>query len=47
MKKVLLAVVAIAVLGISSCKKEEGAKPQLKNETNKVATVHKILSSYD
>ena len=45
MKKVLLAVVAIAVLGISSCKKEEGARPQIKNDTNKVAA--KNLSSYD
>ena len=45
MKKVLLAVVAIAVLGISSCKKEEGAKPQIKNDTNKVAG--KTLSSFD
>ena len=45
MKKVLLAVVAIAVLGISSCKKEEGAKPQIKNETNKVAG--RTLTTYD
>ena len=45
MKKVLLAVVAIAVLGISSCKKEESAKPQIKNDANKIAG--KTLSSYD
>ena len=45
MKKVLLAVVAIAVLGISSCKKEEGAKPQIKNDTNRVAA--KNLTTYD
>ena len=45
MKKVLLAVVAIALIGISSCKKEEVAKPQIKNDTNKIAA--KNLSSYD
>ena len=28
MKKVFLAVVAFAVLGITSCKKEEGAQPE-------------------
>ena len=37
MKKVLLAVVAIAVLGISSYKKEDGTKPQIKNDTNRVS----------
>ena len=31
MKKVLLAVVAFAVLGITSCKKEEGAQPDANN----------------
>ena len=31
MKKVLLAVIAFAVLGITSCKKEEGAQPDSKN----------------
>jgi len=28
MKKVLLAVIVMSVLGITSCKKEEGAQPQ-------------------
>ena len=45
MKKVLLAVVAIAVLGVGACKKEEGAKPQIKNDTNRVAA--KNLTTYD
>ncbi|NEU08345.1 hypothetical protein GZH53_08495 [Flavihumibacter sp. R14] len=31
MKKVLLAVIAFAVLGITSCKKEEGAQPDSTN----------------
>jgi len=31
MKKVLLAVIALAVIGITSCKKEEGAQPDTKN----------------
>jgi hypothetical protein len=31
MKKVLLAVIAVAVVGITSCKKEEGAQPDAKN----------------
>ncbi len=36
MKKVLLAVTAMIVLGISSCKKEEGAQPQAKSTAVKV-----------
>jgi len=31
MKKVLLATIAFAVLGMTSCKKEEGAQPDAKN----------------
>jgi hypothetical protein len=31
MKKVLLAAVAFAVLGMTSCKKEEGAQPDAKS----------------
>ena len=45
MRKLLLAVVAIAVLGISSCKKEESAKPEIQNDTNRVAA--KNLTTYD
>ncbi|MBC7743814.1 MAG: hypothetical protein H7096_01790 [Flavobacterium sp.] len=36
MKKVLLAVIAMIVLGISSCKKEDGAQPQAKSTAVKV-----------
>jgi len=36
MKKVLLAVVAFAVLGITSCKKEEGAQPDAANNAVKI-----------
>jgi len=35
MKKVLLAVIAMAVIGIASCKKEEGPQPK-SNNTEKV-----------
>ena len=45
MKKLILSLIALAVISISSCKKEEGAKPQIKNDTNKIAA--KNLSSYD
>ena len=34
MKKVLFAVIAMAVIGMTSCKKEEGAQPQ--TETTEV-----------
>ncbi|HYK75581.1 MAG TPA: hypothetical protein VEV16_01260 [Daejeonella sp.] len=44
MKKIVLAIVALAVISISSCKKEEGATPEIKNEA-KVAA--KDLSAYD
>ena len=33
MKKVLFAVIAMAVMGITSCKKEEVAQPQTENAT--------------
>jgi hypothetical protein len=36
MKKVLFALIAFAVLGITSCKKEEGAQPDSKNNAVKV-----------
>ncbi|NEU08347.1 hypothetical protein GZH53_08505 [Flavihumibacter sp. R14] len=36
MKKVLLAVIVLSVLGITSCKKEEGAQPDSKNNAVKV-----------
>ena len=37
MKKVLLAVIAMVVVGMSSCQKEEGATPQVQTQTHKVA----------
>ena len=45
MKKLTLFLIALAVISISSCKKEEVAKPQFNNDANKVAG--KTLSSYD
>ena len=33
MKKVLLAVIAMVVLGVTSCKKEEGAQPETNTST--------------
>ena len=33
MKKVLLAVIAVVMIGATSCKKEEGAQPQDGNST--------------
>jgi hypothetical protein len=36
MKKVLLAVVAFTILGIASCKKEEGAQPDAQNSAVKI-----------
>jgi len=33
MKKVLFAIIAVAVIGMSSCKKEEGAQPETENAT--------------
>ena len=36
MKKVLLAVIVISVLGISSCKKDDGAQPDAKTSAVKV-----------
>ncbi|HYK75580.1 MAG TPA: hypothetical protein VEV16_01255 [Daejeonella sp.] len=45
MKRLVFAVLALAVISISSCKKEEGATPEIKNETTKVAA--KDLSAYD
>ena len=44
MKKLVLVAVAFVVLGITSCSKEEGATPQIKNDANKVAG--KTLSSF-
>jgi len=34
MKKVLFAVIAMAVIGMTSCKKEEGAQPQNSTEVS-------------
>ncbi|WP_155975815.1 hypothetical protein [Daejeonella oryzae] len=45
MKKLILSLVALSVISISSCKKEEGAKPEIKNDTSKVAA--KTLGSFD
>jgi hypothetical protein len=45
MKKLTLSLIALAVISISSCKKEEGAKPQIKNDANKVAG--RTLTTYD
>jgi hypothetical protein len=36
MKKVLLAVIAMVVIGMTSCKKEEGAQPESTNSAVKV-----------
>lgn len=36
MKKVLFAAIAMVVIGITSCKKEEGAQPEVKNSAVKV-----------
>ncbi|MBC7914675.1 MAG: hypothetical protein H7Y07_11210 [Pyrinomonadaceae bacterium] len=45
MKKLILSIIALTVISISSCKKEDGAKPQIKNDTNRVAA--KNLTTYD
>jgi hypothetical protein len=36
MKKVLLAAIAVAVIGMTSCKKEEGAQPDATNSAVKI-----------
>ena len=36
MKKLVLALIAISVIGMTSCKKEEAAQPEIKNSTVKV-----------
>lgn len=36
MKKILLAIIALVVIGVTSCKKEEGAQPEEKNSAVKV-----------
>ena len=46
MKKLLLSLIALTIISISSCKKDEGASPQIKNGIPKVAG-DKTLSRYD
>ena len=45
MKKLTLSLIALAVISSSSCKKEDSAKPQIKNDANKIAG--KTLTTYD
>ena len=45
MKKLVLALVAISVIGMTSCKKEESAQPETKNSTVKIGK--KDTSSWD
>ena len=45
MKKLILSLIALSIITISSCKKEEGATPQIKNGSNKIAV--RDLTKYD
>ena len=46
MKKVLLATIALVVIGMTSCQKEEGATPEITKETGKIAD-RKDVGSWD
>ncbi|WP_155975817.1 hypothetical protein [Daejeonella oryzae] len=45
MKKLILSLVALSVISISSCKKEEVIKPESKSDSNKISA--KTLGSFD
>ncbi len=46
MKKLVIAVIALGMISMSSCKKEESATPSSKTQTVKVAD-KRDLGSYD
>ncbi len=46
MKKLVLVVIVLGMTGMASCKKEEGATPEIKKQTVKVAD-KRDLGSYD